>query len=530
MCDKRGWFNLKKVLLVDDEIFVRRGLLSLIDWETLGLTVLGEAGDGEDALKMILEHQPEIVITDIRMPVLNGLELIEKVKEHPHIQSNFIIVSGYDDFTYAQKAMRFGVHDFVLKPIEKIEMEDTISRLIDKINQHYSTTVSWHSLYQSLIDEREYVPETKEQKQILHVGKSKYYCYVSIECNQFTHNLKGERTLKKIINDTLNTLLSIQKQYPLFKMHGQQYGIILNSFDIEQSTCTLDQLIDRLYSTVTTELNDEIIIYLGERVPTLEQLYVSYTTSKYAEQFKYTGKYGNVITYTAVKNEKIQYTQIKNKDYFLLMEQIDNNHSERMKEVIDDIFHQFEENLYSPESVKTSINRCIHGVFDTIRRLDSDETKLTQYINITEWEEKNLHLQQIKTTFLEFCLEAASYIVKLRRNVAKGDIYLIKKYMDQNFQKNISLKSIGNEFFMNPVYLGQIFKKTYGMYFKDYLLELRLMQAKKLLRQTQMRVYEIAEDVGFNSADYFVHQFEKKEKMSPTEYRNHYSTQHIEKK
>lgn len=521
---------MKRVLLVDDEIFVRRGLLTLIDWKTLGLTVLGEVSDGEDALKMILEHNPEIVITDIRMPVLNGLELIERVKEHSHIQSNFIIISGYDDFKYAQKAMRFGVHDFVLKPIEKVEMEDAISRLIHKINEQYSAELSWNGLYQSLINEREYVPQTKEQKQILHVGRSKYYCYLTIECNQLTLHLKGENTLKNLIIDTLNKLLSIQKNYPLFKLHGQQYGIILNSFDIEQSNCTLDQLIERFYAKLTTNLNDEIMIYLGQQVAAIEQLYISYMTAKYSEQFKYTGKYGNVIKYTEVKSKKVQYIQIKNKDYFLLMEQIDNNNRERLKEVIDDIFNQFTEDLYSPESVKTSINRCIHGVFDTIRSLDSDETMLTEYINITEWEEKNIHFQQIKTTFLHFCLDAAAFIVNLRRNVAKGDIYLIKKYIDRNFHKNISLKSIGNEFFMNPVYLGQIFKKTFGRYFKDYLLELRMTQAKKLLRQTQKRIYEIAEDVGFNSADYFMNQFEKKEKMSPTEYRNYYSTQHIEEK
>lgn len=97
----------------------------------------------------------------------------------------------------------------------------------------------------------------------------------------------------------------------------------------------------------------------------------------------------------------------------------------------------------------------------------------------------------------------------------------IKNYIDQNFRRNINLKVIANHFYMNPAYLGQLFKKNFGIYFNEYILQLRIAEARKLLRQTDMRVYEIAERIGFNNADYFVSQFEKLARMTPIEYRNH---------
>jgi len=127
---------------------------------------------------------------------------------------------------------------------------------------------------------------------------------------------------------------------------------------------------------------------------------------------------------------------------------------------------------------------------------------------------------ELKRLLSSFLLECASFVCKLRKEYAKGGIQKIKAYIEAHYNENISLKSIASVFYMNPVYLGQLFKKTYGLHFNEFLLQLRIGEAKKLLRQTDCRVYEIAEKVGFGSADYFVTRFEKLERMTPTEYRN----------
>ncbi|MBW7459667.1 response regulator, partial [Paenibacillus sepulcri] len=123
------------VILVDDEVFTRKGLMKLIDWEACGFQVVDEADNGEDALELIRRLRPDLVITDIRMPVLDGMELIRRIVEENEASPVFIIISGYDDFKYAQQAVRYGVHDFIVKPIDEHEFSDALRKLNDRLGR-----------------------------------------------------------------------------------------------------------------------------------------------------------------------------------------------------------------------------------------------------------------------------------------------------------------------------------------------------------------------------------------------------------
>src|SRR5690625_4539897 len=125
--------TMHKILLIDDDYFVRKGLLRIIDWRDCGFEVCGEADNGEDALLLIKQMSPDLVVTDIRMPVLDGLDLIKATVKTINPTPNFVIISGHDDFKYAQLAVRYGVHDFLLKPIDKEEFEKTLVKVAEKI-------------------------------------------------------------------------------------------------------------------------------------------------------------------------------------------------------------------------------------------------------------------------------------------------------------------------------------------------------------------------------------------------------------
>jgi two-component system, response regulator YesN len=123
-----------KVLLVDDEEMIRQGIADSIDWEKLNMKVIGHAEDGEDALIIFNEHTPQLILTDIKMPFMDGLELVEKVKSQ-NPDTYIIIISGYDEFHYAQKAIKLGAHDFILKPIDL----DDLEKMLSKISQDYDS-------------------------------------------------------------------------------------------------------------------------------------------------------------------------------------------------------------------------------------------------------------------------------------------------------------------------------------------------------------------------------------------------------
>ncbi|MNN56098.1 Bifunctional transcriptional activator/DNA repair enzyme AdaA [compost metagenome] len=152
--------------------------------------------------------------------------------------------------------------------------------------------------------------------------------------------------------------------------------------------------------------------------------------------------------------------------------------------------------------------------------MDGSDEEIQRFKELAERGHGNWSLQMLKEHFMLAMQEAEEYIRQLRKEHCLGGIKPIKRYIDSHYQENISLKSIATEFYMNAVYLGRLFRKTYGIYFNDYLLGLRIREAKRLLRQSDLRMYEIAGRVGFQNADYFVTQFEKLEQVSPTEYRN----------
>ncbi|MNI44514.1 Bifunctional transcriptional activator/DNA repair enzyme AdaA [compost metagenome] len=160
------------------------------------------------------------------------------------------------------------------------------------------------------------------------------------------------------------------------------------------------------------------------------------------------------------------------------------------------------------------------GILGVIKEMDGNDEEILRLKELAERGHGHWSLQMLQEHFMQAIQEAAEYITRLRKEHCLGGIKPIKRYIDAHYRENISLKSIAGEFYMNAVYLGRLFRKTYGVYFNDYLLELRIQEAKKLLRQSDLRMYEIAGRVGFQNADYFVTQFEKLEQISPSEYRN----------
>ena len=176
------------VMLVDDEQFTRQGLRSLIDWQSCGYEVTMEADNGEDALELITKEKPDLVITDIRMPVLDGLELIRETYEQmDRLQApTFIIISGYNDFKYAQQAVRYGVHDFILKPIDKDEMTETLVNLNEKLRserqeRQRNEELLMNSMIETLIMGEASADMIAKWEQRLH--QAKHYQYMFIELN-----------------------------------------------------------------------------------------------------------------------------------------------------------------------------------------------------------------------------------------------------------------------------------------------------------------------------------------------------------
>lgn len=523
---------MNNVLLVEDEIFARQGLRNLIDWERLGYRISHEADDGEQALAIIAETKPTLVITDIRMPVLDGLELIRTVREAGNTETKFMIISGYGDFKYAQQAIKFNVKDFILKPVDEEELTQSLKRLAGQIeNDNRSKTESPERLRKSieiLLKGQAAAEEITELSRWLGwEGKSRGYC-LFVEINDEPLPLAGGSARKRPDKDLHQLITQAAAEepdltaLPFHRLDASPgvYGLLLRLYNAKKPAAPIADTAARLARKLRQRLGKTVMVYVGDPVTELSLLPESYQTACLAMDYKYAYADQSVLIYGELGNRELRYEELAAIVFDRLLEQLEEGREEDMLAGLDEIFAQFQTKRYAPEAVQNAVARIVFSVIGTIRSMQGDENGLKSLEPVLQWRRRPITLGSLKERIRAFMVESAALTAQLRKNNAKGDIAKIKSYIEQHYNEDLNLKSIAARYYMSPVYLGQLFKKAYGIYFNDFLLHIRIHNAKRLLRQTEMRVYEVAQQVGFDNSDYFVSKFEKVEGRTPTTYRN----------
>ncbi len=523
-----GLAYMYKVLLVDDEIFVRKGLRNLIDWETLGYDICDEAGNGQEAIEKIELLKPDLVIADIRMPVLDGLELIRKITEEGVYSPTFIIVSGYHDFQYAQRALRYGVHDYILKPIDEAELESTLKTLSGTLGLKKLTTIAGDSLVTDSIVETLVQGQFSEADNgalcaALQMPEFSSFDYVLAELHagtQSTQSAGTEWQTKELAAAAQSVSANPNSKIPVYEQASGLFGLLIDRQSFLSPELGIESSYNSLHAAIARSSGRLVTLYIGNTVERLQEMCISYRSANEAMSYKYAEHGSSVIYANQVQGTPLYYFDVDSELYGRLLERLEENNAELYEQDIELLFRQFVKKRFAPNAVANTITRFVIGIINIIRKMEGDEKGLSKLPFIMNWQSSYSRLQDLKGLFTDFLREAAVYLAELRNEQSKGGIERIKKYIEANYTENISLKSIAGKFYMNSVYLGQLFRKTYGIYFNDFLLQIRIGEAKKLLRQTDFRIYEIAEKVGFQNADYFVTQFEKLEKVTPTDYRN----------
>ncbi|KWX70543.1 response regulator transcription factor [Paenibacillus jilunlii] len=510
-----------KVLLVDDEVFVRKGLLELIPWESLKLSIAGEADNGAEALDMITQLEPDLVITDIRMPILDGLDLIRSVKEHAGLDLTFIIISGFNDFKYAQQALRYGVHDYILKPIDEEEMTATLRKLSYTMGRKRIATLTNEDLttsaiMEALVQENLQAEDAEPYAAALGLEGERGFLYAMTEIHA---GQRDKPTTMKQFQEALHFHEEGGAGIPVLEQQPGTFGILLCTDRITGGRGGLSLHLERLRAALSERLNTGLSLYAGDPVDTLDQVHHSYSEANEAARHKYAENTG-VIMYSGVKDKPLYVFDMSPVLASKLIMQLEEGNKNDYRQTVNSMFRLFHEQRFTPQAVTGSLSRCMTGILGVIKEMDGNDEEILRLKELAERGHGHWSLQMLQEHFMQAIQEAAEYITRLRKEHCLGGIKPIKRYIDAHYRENISLKSLAGEFYMNAVYLGRLFRKTYGVYFNDYLLELRIQEAKKLLRQSDLRMYEIAGRVGFQNADYFVTQFEKLEQISPSEYRN----------
>lgn len=491
-----------KVVLVDDEPLVIEGLQAMISWEELGFKICGIAYDGEAAYELIKESNPDLVITDVRMPGMDGLVLMKKCQSLSALSARFIILSGYSDFNYVKEAIGLKGMSYVLKPIDPDEIEPILKRFVQERNEIEVETQRKLAqidfiLRTSLV--RILRGETKDSlfqrvQFILGLTEGSFLRIVRVEKGSVAGNLmyQEDEGCKILYVDTILG----RDVYLIYGEHKSQQ-------EIKEIFLSWKELID-----IAPKL--ALRVYCSYEIENLRDLPKAYSD---LEQGKTEAFYSN--------------------DFFVLLEDTKEINEKKVNcHEADCIYELFQpsviERFYEME-IQEDRNKEITLWLQKIRSKRVDKDKLFHYYGVmieVFLHEKGIHQEltslQEFPCFQEWKLHVVRDLDVLCQRSQKEPelIDRVKSYLDLHYQKDIKLKSVAKEFGFNTIYFGQWFLKATGMKYNDYILVLRIEKAKELLRYTGMQIKEIAGEIGFSNPDYFVLKFKDQEGMSPIQYRN----------
>ncbi len=517
-----------KVLLVDDEQFIRQGLRQLVDWEKYGYQVVAEAENGLDAVRILEETDIDLMFVDIRMPGMNGMELIAYVKEKLRRPVRIVILTGYADFEYARKALQMNVTDYMLKPVQGEELVGILKKINqdyrreqqdqrDKFDFHMTQILLGKFSEANLAQVRERLPDGRAMK------------FVSFEFDkgQKEFALLDQAGRNEQLLDLTQYLKSLVGEFayhvvPLIEAEEEIFGVGLlaeRELYAKEGYAGEEGYLEYLQKRVTQHFPYHVQVYVGQEVQSLAELTKSFYSIRVARCFHGLAQDGSHVgNYEDILKKKPS-MGIREEDVSLLLEAVKENDAARIEACAGRIFDRIRSSDMNLEMVNASIYHILYRLMEMVQEFD-DETnqqEILQYIGKESF--NKLALSGSTEEITGFFSDYAGYLAQVRIQESRNILDKVDDYVKAHYKEKMSLKSLGEQFYVNNVYLGQLYKKKYGIVFRDYLNNLRLEKAQELLLGTDMRIYAIAEEVGFGKVEYFINKFVQMHKMTPNQYR-----------
>jgi two-component system response regulator YesN len=502
--------RMYRVFLVDDEPFIVEGLYDILDWSGMGLEIVGHAENGKKALDAVRVTPVDILITDIAMPEMTGLELIRKAREvHPELK--VIILSGYNEFDYLKEGLHLGIENYLLKPINVEELKSTLAGTIEKLNAPgLSRLWSVHDIdmlrdsiaYRWVTDNISY-PELEQRAALLGVRTDAPYFFVSI--------LHADRDPDRLYEAVRREMGAGHADTLVFRNLDNDTGIL---FALDDPASGKEQARERL-AGLRRKLPDDVRISLGDAVGGAENVHRSYAAAKKAREYFLVYPDENVIDAEQLPLKSAGLTRFP-VDWTPYAKHILSKDKEKLLQTIRDDFERLKtrEGL-TPETVRGLAIEMIIRLKEELQKIKQIEMP-DLYAEAIQQVTRAFHADEL----LEIVSRTAGKTIEaIVRDHKSPVIQEILKLIHESYADTLTLKWLGERFNIHPVYLGQLFHKETGSSFTDYVNRYRIEKAKELLRENTLKVHEIARKVGYWETGYFYRQFRKYTGLSPTEFK-----------
>ena len=534
-----------KLFLVEDEKIMRDGIKKHIDWKGEDIDFVGEASDGELAYPQILKSKPDILVTDIKMPFMDGLELSKLVKKELP-ETRIIILSGYDEFKYAQEAVSIGVEEYLLKPISPTKLLETIKTVQKKIEESRKSesaleewsreeilernAIEQQKLFRALVSGQMSMTELVEAGRKLEMDLMASFYEISI----FNFTLPGEtgdaysEKQNAFGSQVLDEIEELDGCF-LFDRGTEGFAILTLGETEEMVRQKDDEAIQRIIEVAESIEDGNYFVGVGTPVNRLSSLGQSYDDASRAFSYRYFREpnqvvYASKIMNTTDSNIDVDVSMVASneKSKGVYEKFLRSGSADEVHHFIHEVFSSFgEKNINSMLFLNYITMDLYFATISFVQDLGYNASDVSEEFADINSAIKSIGNYKDAEAYLERGLEGA---IALRdSNSVKKYSVILKKvmaYIDENFDKDdISLNTVASIANISPNHFSTIFSSEVGVTFIEYLIGKRMERARELLMTTNMRSSEIAYKVGYKDPHYFSYMFKKTQGMTTREYR-----------
>lgn len=530
-CRRAG--QMLKVLLVDDEPFILQGLKLLVDWEREGFQIAGTASNGLEALSFLEQEKVDLIIADIKMPQMTGLELLERIRKEEISDAYFVILSGYAEFSFARQAMQNDCTDYLLKPVDseillKVLNKVLVMRSKEKADHEKNRKLEQAYLARHLIAliQGKYDDlNVKYVREHMHCGSGVRYVEIRME-DSFDEEGTTDREMRSFqrqLYEHSREYLKEDADLCVFDVSVNEkiydIGLLLFDYVFEKADMDEKKYLNCLLEYLTSNLQKSVVMLVGKRVTDIANIAKSYGNTCMLRSFQGFRAKKSIYYYEEEVQVSPEGLILCKESLDRLLKAIERNDPMEIREAVGFFYEEMSKRGICGEAMTLNINYLLFQLIHLACEQDDDvnQEEILRVISESSFEAGVKRGSRAHLT--RFACEYADYLSQLRKNVSRGVLGMVEKEIRENYASNITLRSLSEKYYVNSAYLGQLFRKKYGQSFKDYLNNYRMEQAADALLRTDKKIVQIAEDVGYHDLDYFTNRFIQVKGCTPARFR-----------
>lgn len=518
-----------KIMLVDDETQVREAIIEMVPWEECGFTVVGQAANGRDALEVLDSVTTDVVITDIKMPIMDGIEFIKAVREiQPLIK--IVILSGFGEFEYAKDAISLNVIEYLLKPVSVAGLTKTLNSIREKLDAENEDRLNVEQMREEYVDNLPVLRENfllslmlnpyetqsiKARSESLEMDLSgPAFVVIAVNCTKLSHSLfyyapKGMEVMMLSIKSIARDIC--EKYFHAHVVLNGENILLLASDSADKIDAFLPIAVKEIQQDFSKHYGLQVTIGISEHFYDVAQTRKAYEQCISALGYRIVAGKTGIIYIGDIERQYSATIVLTEDDELRLNSIMKSGTREELGEFTDKLFAMLSASVTSVADCQIFMIELFAVLIKSTKNLTEDiQKRITQNIGLITDLHKYDSIDTLKHNFQELCLEIMDNVASTRADATdqwatQGYDYIMNRYADPD----LSLKTVSDSLHISSSYFGAVFKKVWKDSFTNILIKRRMQRAYDLVTTTNLKILQIAAETGYTDQHYFSYCFKK---------------------